>query len=412
LGDLEGRRDSDPDDTGRAENGRCALTRVLIVGGGIIGLATAYQIHQLWPDAEAVVLEKDADLAQQQSGHNSGVLHAGLYYAPGSSKARLAVAGIREMTEFCRAHGIPHEICGKLVVATSNAEVPRLRTLFERGARNGLTGLRWLGPSEARAIEPAVNAVAAVHVPEEGIVDYPAVCRALAEAITEAGGRVILGARVQALRPRWVAETTAGTFEGDLLINCAGLQSVQIARKAGAQVDIRIVPFRGEYFVLRPDRAHLVRHLIYPVPDPAFPFLGVHFTRHIDGRIEAGPNAALAFDTPEGRSALAFPGLWRFLAKYPRVCFDEMRRSGSRALFARALSRLVPDIRADDLAPGGAGVRAQAMRLDGTLVEDFHFVDQPGALHVLNAPSPGATASLAIGREIVARLQPALTHAA
>jgi len=340
------------------------------------------------------------------------VLHAGLYYAPGSSKARLAVAGIREMTEFCRSHGIPHEICGKLVVATSDAEVPRLRTLLERGARNGLTGLRWLGPSEARAIEPAVNAVAAVQVPEEGIVDYPAVCRALAEAITEAGGRVILGARVEALRPRWVAETTAGTFEGDLLINCAGLHSVQIARKAGAQVDIRIVPFRGEYFVLRPDRAHLVRHLIYPVPDPAFPFLGVHFTRHIDGRIEAGPNAALAFDTPEGRSALAFPGLWRFLAKYPRVCFDEMRRSGSRALFARALSRLVPDIRADDLAPGGAGVRAQAMRPDGTLVEDFHFVDQPGALHVLNAPSPGATASLAIGREIVARLQPALTHAA
>jgi L-2-hydroxyglutarate oxidase len=358
------------------------------------------------------VLEKDAELAQQQSGHNSGVLHAGLYYAPGSSKARLAVTGIREMTAFCRTHRIPHEICGKLVVATSDAEIPRLRTLFDRGTRNGLSGLRWLSATEARDIEPAVNAVAAVHVPEEGIVDYPAVCRALAECIIAAGGRVITSARVDALHPAWIAETSAGTFEGDLLINCAGLQCDRIARMAGARVDVRIVPFRGEYFVLKPERRHLVRNLIYPVPDPAFPFLGVHFTRHIDGRIEAGPNAVLALNTPEGRSALTFPGLWRFVAKYPRVSFEELKRSGSRTLFARALSRLVPDIRADDLAPGGAGVRAQAMHASGALVEDFHFADQPGALHVLNAPSPGATASLAIGREIVTRLQPAFTHAA
>jgi (S)-2-hydroxyglutarate dehydrogenase len=378
-------------------------------------LATAYQILELWPDAEPVVLEKEPALATHQSGNNSGVLHAGLYYAPGSYKARLAVAGIREMRAFCRAHGIPHEICGKLVVATTDAELPRLRTLFDRGARNGLEGLRWLSPAEAREIEPAVNAVAAVHVPEEGIVDYVAVCRALADDIAAGGGRVMCGARVDALRPGprgWVAETTVGAVEGDYLINCAGLQCERIARMAGAPVDIRIVPFRGEYFVLRPDRRHLVRNLIYPVPDPAFPFLGVHFTRHVGGAIEAGPNAVLALGLPEGRSALAFPGLWRFVARYPRVCADEIRRSGSRALFAKALGRLVPDIRADDLAPGGAGVRAQAMRASGQLVDDFHFVDQPRALHVLNAPSPGATASLAIGREIVARLRPALTNAA
>ena len=375
-------------------------------------MATAYQIHQLWPDAHAIVLEKNPDLAGEQSGHNSGVLHAGLYYAPGSSKARLAVAGIREMTAFCRAHGIAHEICGKLVVATTDAEIPRLRALFDRGTRNGLTGLRWLSAAEARDIEPSVGAAAAVHVPEEGIVDYPGVCRALADDVVAAGGRIILNARVTAIRPSWIAETPVGAFEGDFLINCAGLQCDQIARMSGARVDVRIVPFRGEYFVVRPDRRHLVRNLIYPVPDPAFPFLGVHFTRHIDGSIEAGPNAVLAFDLREGRTALAFPGLWRFMAKYPRVCAGELWRSGSRARFARALARLVPDIRADDLAPGGAGVRAQAMRSNGSFVDDFHFVDQPRALHLLNAPSPGATASLAIGREIVTRLQPALTYAA
>jgi (S)-2-hydroxyglutarate dehydrogenase len=415
VGDLERRRHSDSHGSGGAENGRCALTRVVVVGGGIVGLATAYQILERWPDATVVVVEKESTVAQHQSGHNSGVLHAGLYYAPGSYKARLAVAGIREMTAFCRAHGVPHEICGKLVVATNDAEVPRLRALLDRGTLNGLAGLRWLSAAEAREIEPAVNAVAAVHVPEEGIADYPAVCRALVDCIDAAGGRVMTNARVDTLRPApggWVVETTAGDIQADFLVNCAGLQCDRVARLAGAPVDIRIVPFRGEYFVLRPERRHLVRNLIYPVPDPAFPFLGVHFTRHIDGAVEAGPNAVLAFGLREGRSALVFPGLWRFMAKYPRVCVDELRRSGSRTLFARALARLVPELGPDDLAPGGAGVRAQAMRANGALVDDFHFVDQPRALHVLNAPSPGATASLAIGREIVARLRPALTNAA
>jgi len=401
------------------------MTRVLIVGGGIVGLSAAYQLTEQHPDVEPIVLEKDDAVARHQSGRNSGVLHAGLYYAPGSAKARLAVAGIREMTAFCGRHDIPHTICGKLVVATSTEEVPRLRALLERGTRNGLRGLRWLTAEEARAIEPAVAAVAAVHVPEAGIVDYPRVARALADAVRSGGGRVVCGARVDSLRATasgWVAETSAGAFEGDVLVNCAGLQADRIAALSGARLDVRIVPFRGEYYLLRSDREHLVRSLIYPVPDPAFPFLGVHFTRRINGGVEAGPNAVLAlaregydrprFDLRDALSALAFPGLWRFVARYPRVCADELRRSSSRRLFAASLARLVPEVEPGDLLPGGVGIRAQAMRRDGTLVEDFHFVAQPRALHVINAPSPGATASLAIGREIVMHVRPALTRAA
>lgn len=390
-----------------------------------MGLATAYQFVQQYPDVEPVVLEKEDAVARHQSGRNSGVLHAGLYYAPGSAKARLAVAGIREMTAFCRAHDIPHAISGKLVVATSADEVPRLRGLLERGTRNGLRGLRWLTAEEARAIEPAVSAVAALHVPEEGIVDFGRVAAVLAETVRAGGGRVVCGARVDALRHTakgWLAETTAGAFEGDALVNCAGLQADRIAALSGASVDIRIVPFRGEYYLLRADREGLVRSLIYPVPDPAFPFLGVHFTRRITGGVEAGPNAVLALaregygrprlDPRDAFSALSFPGLWRFVGRYPRVCAAEIRRSWSRRLFAASLARLVPDLSPDDLRPGGVGIRAQAMRRDGTLVEDFHFVAQPRALHVLNAPSPGATASLAIGREIVQQVRLALPHAA
>ncbi len=377
-------------------------------------MATAYQFARRHPHFETVVLEKEGRLAGHQSGRNSGVLHAGLYYAPGSAKARLAVAGIREMTAFCGAHDVAHEICGKLVVATDPAELPRLKTLLARGTANGLCGLRWLSGDEAREIEPAVRALAAVHVPEEGIADYVGVAEALAADVRAAGGQVVCGARVLGLRatPRgWVADTAAGAFEGDLLVNCAGLQADRVALMAGARLDVRIVPFRGEYYVLRPERRQLVRHLIYPVPNPAFPFLGVHFTRRVTGDVEAGPNAVLAlaregyqgsrFDPRDAASAVGFPGLWRFVARYPGVCAAEIRRSGSRQRFAASLARLVPDVRPDDLVPGGVGIRAQAMRRDGTLVEDFHFVPQPRALHVINAPSPAATASLAIGREIV-----------
>jgi L-2-hydroxyglutarate oxidase len=345
------------------------------------------------------------------------VLHAGLYYAPGSLKARLAVSGIQQMTAFCRAHDVPHEICGKLVVATHDDELPRLRDLLDRGTRNGLRGLQWLEPAQMREVEPHVTGIAAVRVPEEGIADYPRVCAVLAREIAALGGRVVTGAEVRALRHApdgWTAETTAGELTGDVLVNCAGLYSDRVARMAGERPSLRIVPFRGEYYLLRADRQQLVRNLIYPVPDPAFPFLGVHFTRMIGGGVEAGPNAVLAFSREGYRKStvrvrdladsLGYSGLWHFLRRYPRMSWHELRRSFSRELFCAALQRLVPDVRPDDLLPGGAGVRAQAMLPNGDLVQDFAFVERREAVHVLNAPSPGATASLAIGDEIVRRL--------
>lgn len=393
---------------------------MVVVGGGIIGLATAYKTLGGHPGIGVTVLEKEPGVGRHQSGNNSGVLHAGLYYKPGSAKARLATSGIRQMTAFCRRHDVAHEICGKLVVATSEAEVPRLRDLMERGTLNGLTGLEWLGAERMREVEPHVAGVAAVRVPEEGIVDYRRVCEALVAEIERLGGRVVTGAPVRGLRRGtaggWTAETPGGDFAGDLLVNCAGLHCDRVARLAGERSELKIVPFRGEYYELRAERAGLVRNLIYPVPDPAFPFLGVHFTRLVRGGVEAGPNAVLAF-AREGYTksrisprdladALGFPGLWRFLARYPGMSFAELRRSFSRDLFCAALQRLVPDVRPDDLVPGGAGVRAQAMLPNGDLVQDFYFLERPGALHVLNAPSPGATASLAIGDEIVRRLGP------
>lgn len=392
--------------------------RVVVVGGGLVGLGAAYKMLRARPGLAVTVLEKEPAVARHQSGNNSGVLHAGLYYKPGSTKARLAVDGIRQMTAFCSAYGVPHEICGKLVVAVDEGELPRLRDLLERGRANGLAGLEWLGPERMREIEPHVGGVAAVRVPEEGIVDYPAVAAALAREIEAAGGRVVTGARVRALRRAgaadhagWVAETTAGEMEADVLVNCAGLHCDRVAELAGERPALRIVPFRGEYFTLRPERAHLVRNLVYPVPDPAFPFLGVHFTRMIRGGVECGPNAVLALAREGYRKAdvsprdvadaLTFPGLWRFLRRYPATSWGEVRRSFSKELFARSLRRLVPEVRAADLAPGGAGVRAQAMLPNGDLVQDFYLLSRPSALHVLNAPSPGATASLAIGDEIV-----------
>jgi L-2-hydroxyglutarate oxidase len=325
---------------------------VIIIGGGLVGLATAHKLPLRCPSARVTVLEKEDKVCAHQSGRNSGVLHAGLYYKPGSLKARLAVSGIREMVAFCEQHAVPHEICGKLVVAANASEVPRLQSLYERGAQNGLEGLRLLDREQMLEIEPHVGGVAALRVPQEGIVDYAKVCEALEKEIQAKNGSVVLGAKVTALQRangEWRIATTAGDHAADFVINCAGLHCDRVSTLAGEKREVRIVPFRGEYYKIRPERQHLVRNLIYPVPDPQFPFLGVHFTRLIHGGIEAGPNAVLAFAREGYRKtdvnladlwdALTFSGLWRFLAQHKRMSWEELRRSFSRGLFCESLQR-------------------------------------------------------------------------
>jgi (S)-2-hydroxyglutarate dehydrogenase len=390
---------------------------VTIVGGGIVGLATAHRLLEARPQTKLLLLEKEPRLAAHQTGNNSGVLHSGLYYKPGSEKAKLSVSGLQQMLAFCREHGVAHEQCGKIVVATSEDERPRLESLWQRGQANGLQGLRQLSPEQIREIEPHAGGVAAIHVPQEGIVDYPAVCEKLAELIRRNGGEIRLNTRAGKLIPaadEWTIATNAGEFHARFVITCGGLYADRLVRAAGQKPSARIVPFRGEYYKIKKERQHLVRNLIYPVPDPKFPFLGVHFTRLIHGGIEAGPNAVLAFAREGYRwsdlnlrdlaGSLCFPGLWKFLVQYPGLCGYEIRRSLSRAEFCRSLQRLVPDIRPADLERGGAGVRAQAMLPDGRLVEDFHFEEARNVLHVVNAPSPAATAALAIGRCIVEKV--------
>lgn len=392
--------------------------RFIIIGGGLVGLATAFRLGQAQPEAIITVLEKEASVCMHQSGHNSGVMHTGLYYKPGSAKAKLSVSGIREMTAFCEENGIPHDICGKLVVATDENEIPRLRDLMDRGTQNGLQGLQWLTPEQMREIEPNVGGVAGLRVPQTGIVDYHKVCDALASKIQAQGSKVITGARVmrlKALRSGWMAETPVGEFEADYLVNCAGLQCDRVSEMAGEKREVRILPFRGEYYSLRPESEPLVRHLIYPVPDPQFPFLGVHFTRMIHGGVEAGPNAVLAFaregyhktqvNLPDLADALTYGGFWRLMGKHWRMGVSEVERSFSKRLFCGSLQRLVPSIRIGDLQTGGAGVRAQAIFPNGELVQDFLLVTRRNALHVLNAPSPAATASLAIGQTIAGELK-------
>jgi L-2-hydroxyglutarate oxidase len=350
------------------------------------------------------------------------VLHAGLYYKPGSEKARMSVEGLKQMVAFCRTNGIKHETCGKIVVATSNEELPRLENLWQRGNANGMRGLRKLTSEQIAEVEPHASGVAAIHVPEEGIVDYLAVSEKLGELIRKMGGEIRLNARVSKLIPEtneWIAETAAGSFCARFIIVCAGLYADRLVRASGQKPRVKIIPFRGEYYKIKPERRYLVRNLIYPMPDPAFPFLGVHFTRLINGGIEAGPNAVLAFAREGYRwsninlrdlaESLCFPGLWRFLAAYPGICSYEIRRSFSKREFCRSLQKLVPEIQEDDLEPGGAGVRAQAMTADGKLVGDFDFAEGHGILHVVNAPSPAATASLAIGSSIAQRVLPRLT---
>ncbi|HSJ31034.1 MAG TPA: L-2-hydroxyglutarate oxidase [Longimicrobiales bacterium] len=388
---------------------------VVVIGAGLVGLASARAFARANPRFPVIVLEKESAVASHQSGHNSGVLHAGLYYRPGSAKARLAVQGIRAMVEYCADRGIPYERCGKLVVSVDESEVPRLRALLDRGTANGLTGLRWLSPSEAREREPEVDCTAALHVPEEGIVDFPAVARSLARDIAALGGEVRIDTALSAVHPdgkAWRLETNRGDVRAQFVVNCAGLHADRVANWLKAPDVPPIIPFRGDYYKLRHDREHLVRHLIYPVPDPAFPFLGVHFTRLIGGGVECGPSAVLALkregygrtdvDARDALSSMSYPGMWRFLGRHPAMVAAELWRTASRKAFTRRLQRLLPALEASDLVPGGSGVRAQAITRDGRLVEDFLFREGPASLHVLNAPSPAATASLAIG-DVVAR---------
>lgn len=390
---------------------------ICVIGGGIVGLSVARRLVQLHPDCKITLLEKENDFGRHQSSHNSGVLHAGLYYKPGSLKAKLAVSGIRQMVEFCQQHHIRYELCGKLVVATCEEEVQRLRALQERGQQNGLKGIRWLDREAMKEMEPYAEGLSALHVPEEGIVDYKAVCDALVAENRKLGNVVVANAKVLRCERRdgkWQVLNTAAEVRADFIVNCAGLHCDRVAERAGEVRRARIVPFRGEYYRLRPSAERLVKNLIYPVPDPIFPFLGVHFTRLIDGGREAGPNAVLAF-AREGYSkwkvnvsdlsdALFYKGLWRFLNTHRTMVWQEIQRSFSRKLFCRSLQRLVPAIQESDLERGGAGVRAQAMDPTGILIQDFAFIERPDALHLINAPSPAATASLAIADEIANRV--------
>ena len=387
--------------------------KVAIIGGGIVGLATARQLLERHPGSKVLVLEKESAPGRHQTGHNSGVLHCGLYYKPGSARARLAVTGVRRMVAFCEQHGVPYELCGKTVIATDPEEIPRLHALFERGQANGVEGIKLLSAEEIHEYEPHAAGIAGIRVPQEGITDYAQVCAEMAKEIREWGGEVRFSSEATRMekKSRWTIHTTSGDYEADFLITCAGLHSDRVGRNAGSHEPTKIVPFRGEYFLLKPERQHLARNLIYPVPDPKFPFLGVHFTRLIHGGVECGPNAVLAlaregyrktdFSLRDTVETLTYRGFWRFFLRYPKMCWDELKRSYSKHLFCLSLQRLVPEVKMEDLAPGGSGVRAQALPPSGELLQDFYFARSEGALHVLNAPSPAATASLAIGDEIL-----------
>jgi L-2-hydroxyglutarate oxidase len=387
-------------------------SNVVIIGGGIVGLAVAHRLVQDRPGATVTVVEKEPAVGAHQTGHNSGVIHAGVYYRPGSLKARMCRAGSASMVRFCTEYGIPVQICGKLIVATGADEVPRLRALHERARANELP-VRLLDPAQARGYEPHLSCVAAMHVASTGIVDFGEVCRTLAKLLDDAGARLRMGERVIALRDG-VVVTTGGEIPADIVVNCAGLHADRIARLAGVDVPARIVPFRGEYFELRPDRRDLVKGLIYPVPDPRFPFLGVHLTRMIDGSVHAGPNAVLALAREGYRwsrvnmrdiaETVGYPGMWRLARRHFRYGLTELGRSLSRRRFAASVARLVPEIAADDLVPAEAGVRAQAIMPNGDLVDDFLIVHHGRQVHVLNAPSPAATSSFEIASHIVSRL--------
>jgi L-2-hydroxyglutarate oxidase LhgO len=387
---------------------------IAIVGAGIVGLATAMELVERRPDLKLVVLDKEGEVAAHQTGHNSGVIHAGLYYKPGSLKAQMVVEGARLMVEFCREHDLPYELCGKVVVALNEEELPRLEELYRRGVANGVPGLRKISGEEIKEYEPHGIGIAGLWSPNTGIVDYKAVVRTYAQIVEQGGGQVRLNSQVTGIEQRpgeLVVQIDGDAVHTRAVINCAGLQSDLIAKMTGSTQGLRIIPFRGEYYELAAQSQELVRGLIYPVPDPRFPFLGVHFTKKIGGGVEAGPNAVLAFaregygktdlDLGHMLGLLTFPGFWVMASKYWRMGFGEMYRSWNKSAFVKALQGLLPELAMDDVKPGGAGVRAQAMDAKGTLLDDFSIIEGPNTIHVLNAPSPAATASIVIGRAIV-----------
>ncbi len=390
---------------------------VAIIGAGIVGLAVGLHLVRRIHGIKLLVLDKESEVAAHQTGHNSGVIHSGIYYKPGSLKARLCVEGAAAMVRFCRQYGLPHEVCGKIVVATDESELPGLAELLRRGHANGLTGLRELDAGQIREFEPHSAGIRAIHIPSTGITDYRCVAQKYAELIELSGGEFLPAHGVESIvfeSNAVILETASGTVRARYAINCAGLHSDRIARLAGARFGLRIVPFRGEYYLVTPAKRHLVRGLIYPVADPRFPFLGVHFTRRVTGGLEAGPNAVFSFQR-EGYSRTAFslgdtlstalfPGFWKMAARYWKSGLAEQYRSLSKRAFTAAAQKLVPSLTDQDLEPGGSGVRAQALDSSGRLLDDFYFVYRDRILHVCNVPSPAATASLVIGREIASKL--------
>ncbi len=386
---------------------------IAIIGGGIVGLATAMALTQKYPHQSIIVLEAENRLAAHQTGNNSGVIHSGIYYKPGSLKAKNCVEGRTAMYEFCAQHQIAHENCGKLIVATAPEELPRLDSLFERGIANGLSGLKKLRAEEIKEYEPHATGIAAIFVPQTGIVDYIGVTNAYAKIVKENGGEIWTGARVTAFQNRgneFVLSTRRGEVVCKNLINCAGLYSDRVARMCGVNPGVRIIPFRGEYYELVPEKHHLVKNLIYPVPDPRFPFLGVHFTRMVKGGVEAGPNAVLAFKREGYKMSdislrdltefFTYRGFWIMGFKYWQTAVGEFYRSFSKKAFVKALQRLLPELQEQDVHRSGAGVRAQALDPSGKLLDDFSIAEAPRMIHVLNAPSPAATASISIGKSI------------
>lgn len=390
---------------------------VIIIGGGIVGLSVGLALTERFPEKKIVILEKEPSVSMHQTGNNSGVIHSGIYYKPGSFKARFARQGSQSMVAFCAEHDIEYDICGKVIVATEQNELPLLQDLYERGLQNELA-IDMLNVEQLKEIEPHVAGLGAIRVPQAGIVNYRQVSEKMRELIEARGGEIRCNEAVEKIEEGAASvyiETSRKSYEAKVMINCAGLQSDRIARMAGYHADLKIVPFRGEYYKLQESSRGLVNHLIYPVPNPDFPFLGVHYTRMIGGEVEAGPNAVLSFKR-EGykktdinvfdlAETLTYKGFWKMAGKNMKEGLNEMARSYSKGLFVKSLQKLIPEITAEDLVPGGAGVRAQALKSDGSMVDDFYFIPGKRSIHVLNAPSPAATASIEIGKEIMARFE-------